>query len=327
MNVDELVKKSGVSRSTVFRFLRGSNVRDCAKEAITDAMKSLGYESEKAFTQSLNLVIEISVTEETNNFQGFAQVINGITQSAQRHGIEVKLTARDKAQLSAAYDGKAARNRGVIVIGKDIPTEESEAELLIKNQIPHVFINRVFEDRRISFVAVDLVQAGYDITRFLIEESHKNIAILGCTELMRADRDKINGFKLAIAESDTKVSEEFFIPDAKKETVEHHLESLFENGKKPDAFIGICDTYAMKFVTIAEKHGYSVPGDISVVGMDDVASSEFFRPALTTVHVPFYEIGVAAVENLLTQMTKNVKSIKTLLNHEIITRDSCRNKI
>lgn len=324
MNVDELVKQSGVSRSTVFRFLRGNNVRDNAREAIISAMKSLGYEEEKAFTKNLDLIIEVSATEEMDHFLGFTQVINGITFAAEQHGIEVKLCRRDKNQISTVYSNKYKKNKGVIVMGKDIATEEAEAKRLIENNIPHVFVNRVFENRQISFVAVDLIKAGYDITRYLLNMGHKNIAILGCTHSLRADKHKIQGYKDAMSESETKVSDDFCITDANIEELETYIESFFENGKKPDAFVGICDTYAMKFISIAEKHGYKVPDDIAVVGMDDVASSEFFRPALTTIHIPFYEIGVMAVDNLLKQMTKNVSSMQTILGHKIVERESSK---
>lgn len=324
MNVDELVRLSGVSRSTVFRFLRGDNVRDAAKVAIISAMKDLGYHDEKAFTQNLDLIIEVSTTEAIDHFLGFTQVINGITFAAEQYGIEVKLCRRDEEQLATVYSGKYEKNKGVIVIGKDIDLEEAEAQKLIENKIPHVFVNRVFDNRQISFVAVDLVKAGYDVTRYLIDMGHKNIAVLGCTQNLRADRHKVQGYKNAMSESEIKVSEDLCITNAKPEKLEAYIESFFENGKKPDAFVGICDTYAMKFVSIAEKHGYKVPDDIAVVGMDGIAQSEFFRPALTTLHVPFYEMGVMAVDSLLKQMTKNVSSIQTILSHKMIERQSSR---
>lgn len=323
MNIDEIVKQSGVSRSTVFRFLRGNNVRGAARDAIISAMQSLGYENEKVLNENLDLEIEISASEDMDNFLGFTQVINGITFAADEHGIRVRLVRRNPSQFSNAYDKSFSRNKGVIVIGKSIDDERLEAGKLTANNIKHVFINRVFSDSNISYVAVNLVEAGFDITRYLLAMGHRNIAILGDTQSLRVDRDKIQGYKNALSKSDIPVSELLCITDAKKERIDMHLESFFKNGNVPDAFVGICDTYAMKFIAIAEKHGFKVPRDIAVVGMDDVASSEFFRPALTTVHVPFYEIGVLAVDSILKQMIKNVKSTQIILNHNIVIRQSC----
>jgi len=116
-----------------------------------------------------------------------------------------------------------------------------------------------------------------------------------------------------------------YVSDAKKTDLEEIFKKFFEDGFKPDAFVGICDTYAMKFIGVAESFGYKVPDDIAVVGMDDIDSSEYFRPALTTVHIPFYEMGVLAVDSLLKQASQNVKSIRTIVNHHIVIRQSCNN--
>lgn len=323
MNIDEVVKHSGVSRSTVFRFLKGDNVRTNAKISIISAMQQLGYNDEKAVNSQLNLEIEISASEDMSDFLGFTQVINGITYAADQRGVKVRIVRRGTSQINADYDNWDNGQIGVIVIGKNIHDEKLEAQKLLENSIPHVFINRILNDNAVSYVSVDLVQAGYDITKYLIDKGHRKIAICGDVSNLRVDRDKIEGYKKALADSDILMSEKLCITDANKTDMELYISKLFENGEKPDAFVGICDTYAMKFIGIAEQNGYKVPDNIAVVGMDDVASGEFFRPALTTVHIPFYEMGILAVDSLLKQTSQNVKSIRTIINHSIIVRNSC----
>ena len=95
------------------------------------------------------------------------------------------------------------------------------------------------------------------------------------------------------------------------------------NETMPDAYLGICDTHAMQFIGLAERLGYRVPQDIAVAGMDDVPTSEMFRPSLTTVHIPFYEMGVLAVDALLKQTNQNVKSVRAVLAHHLVVRESC----
>jgi len=327
MNIDEIVKYSGVSRSTVFRFLKGDNVRVNAKMSIISAMQQLGYNDEKTVNSQLNLEIEISASEDMNEFLGFSQVINGIAFAAEQRGVKVRIVRRGASQINSDYDNWDNGQIGVIVIGKNIHDERLEAQKLLKYNIPNVFINRILNDSSISYVSVDLVQAGYDITKYLIDKGHKKIAICGDVANLRVDRDKIDGYKKALDENGIKFLEELCITDANKMDIEIYISKLFESGEKPDAFVGICDTYAMKFIGIAEQNGYKVPDDIAVVGMDDVASGEFFRPALTTVHIPFYEMGILAVDSLLKQTSQNVKSIRTIVNHSIIVRNSCDTNI
>ena len=323
MNIDEVVKRSGVSRSTVFRFLKGDNVRATAKMSIISAMQQLGYNDEKAVNSQLNLEIEISASEDMNDFLGLTQVIDGITYAAKQRGVKVRIVRRGASQINADYDNWDNGQIGVVVIGKNIHDEKLEAQKLLEHNIPHVFINRILNDNSVSYVAVDVVQAGYDITKYLIDKGHKKIAICGDVSNYRVDRDKIAGYQNALLDNGIKISDKLCITNANKYEIELYISKLFENGEKPDAFVGICDTYAMKFIGIAEQNGYKVPDDIAVVGMDDVASGEFFRPALTTVHIPFYEMGILAVDSLLKQTSQNVKSIRTIVNHSIIVRNSC----
>jgi len=328
MNIDEVVRCSGVSRSTVFRFLKGDNVRANAKMSIISAMQQLGYNDEKAVNSQLNLEIEISASEDMNDFLGLTQVIDGITYAAEQRGVKVRIVRRGAGQINSDYDNWDNGQIGVIVIGKNIHDESLEAQKFLEHNISHVFINRILSNNSISYVAIDVVQACFDITQYLIDKGHKKVAICGDIANFRVDRDKIEGYKKALANSDIEISDKLCITDANKNDMEVYISKLFENGEKPDAFVGICDTYAMKFIGIAEQNGYKVPDDIAVVGMDDVASGEFFRPALTTVHIPFYEMGLLAVDSLLKQTSQNIKSIKTIVNHSIIVRNSCdTNKI
>ena len=253
MNINEVVKYSGVSRSTVFRFLKGDNIRPVAKMAVISAMQQLGYNDEKAVNAQMNLQIEISASEDMNGFLGFAKVIDGITYAAEKSGIKINIVRRAAAQINTDYENWDNSQIGVIVIGKNIHDEALEAQKFLNHNIPHVFINRILRNNSISYVAVDLVQAGYDITKYLLGKGHKKIAICGDVSNLRVDRDKIYGYKNAMSDYEIPIDEKLCIIDANKRDMETYIFKLFENGKKPDAFVGICDTYAMKFINIAKQ--------------------------------------------------------------------------
>jgi DNA-binding LacI/PurR family transcriptional regulator len=322
LNIEQIVKTSGVSRSTVFRFLRGDNVRPAAKSAILAAMARLGYQNESAVNRQMNLEIEVSTSSDLDSFLGFTQVVNGITSMASQRGIQVNLVQRRGDQLPFAYEKWDGSKLGVIVIGKDMEEERLEAKLLLKYGIPHVFINRVMNDNAVSFVAVDLVKAGYDITKYLLERGKRRIGICGDVKTLRVDRDKIQGYQTALKEFGLPVSDGLCLTHVEKQQMEQAMEAMVREAH-PDAFVGICDTYAMKFIGVAERLGYQVPQQIGVVGMDDVATGAYFRPALTTVHIPFYEMGELAVDSLMKQTAQDVRSIRTIVNHGIIVRESC----
>ncbi len=323
MKVSDIVRLSGVSRTTVFRFLKGENVRAGAKKAIIAAMEELGCVNEFAVNKQMRVELEISASHNLEQFSGFVQVVDGITAAAREKGITVSIVRRDAERSQQEYPTWDHGKLGVIVIGKNLADEQAEEHLLLEHHIPHVFINRLMENPKTSFVSVDVSEAAFDLTNYLLEKGCRNIAITGDTQTLRIDRDKIAGYKRALTEAGIALDAGLCLEDVSKENLSVAFQKLLSGKTVPDAYLGICDTHAMEFIGMAEKMGYHVPSDIAVVGMDDVATSSIFRPSLTTVHVPFYEMGVLAVDALLKQTNQNVKNVRAVLNHHLVQRESC----
>ncbi len=327
--IDDIIKLSGVSRSTVFRFMNGSNVRSEAKKAIIQAMERLNYKTDAIIKQQ-NVSIEISISNNFEGFKGFTEVVQGIIQRADERGVRVNLATRSKDQITEHYTrwNKDEGLKGVIVVGKNKEDEDKEAEMLKAGSIPHVFVNRIMNDPYISYVSVDLKQAAYDIVRYLIDCGHSKIAVIGSPKVFRVDSDKLEGYKLAFHDTDTKVPQGFYIEIEDPDDWESNIRNMFESNNIPSAFFAICDSQAMKFAHLAQSYGYRVPEDISVVGMDDVEAAAYFKPALTTVHVPFRKMGLTAVDNLLQMITNDeVSNIRTIIRHKLVIRESARKSI
>lgn len=326
--IDDIVKVSGVSRSTVFRFLNGSNVRAEAKKAIIQAMEQLNYKTDAIYKQQ-NIVIEISTSNNFESFKGFTEVVQGIAQRADEKGVRVHLVRRTGEQIIHDYTrwNTGEKLKGVIVIGKNIEDEQREAEMLLAKGIPHVFVNRVMDDPAISYVAVDLKQAAYEMVSYLIQKGHRNIAVCGNPQKFKVDRDKLEGYKKALQENEIKVSNKYYYEVETPDEWENSLGKMFSKECMPTAYFAICDSHAMKFIHMAQSQGYKVPEDIAVVGMDDVETAQYFKPALTTVHVPFKKMGTVAVDNLLQLITDDeVSCIKTIIKHKLMIRESCGKK-
>lgn len=323
MKVSEIVKESGVSRSTVFRFLRGENVRAGAKRAIIAAMERLDCVDEFAVNKQIKLELEISASHDLEQFPGFTKVVDGIMSAAHEKGILVSIVRRDAEKSAQDYPVWDHGKLGVIIIGKDMEAERREEELLLAHKIPHVFVNRIMNNPKTSYVSVDVAEAARELTCYLAQKGCRRIAITGDTAHLRIDRDKIAGYKQGLAEMGIPFDPALCLEDVPKEKLEERLSALLSAPEKPDAYLGICDTHAMRFISLAERFGLHVPEDLSVAGMDDMPTGEIFRPSLTTVHIPFYEMGTLAVDALLKQTNQDVKSVRAVLNHRLIERESC----
>jgi LacI family transcriptional regulator len=319
----EILERSGVSRSTLFRFLRGDNVRPKAKKAIIEAMEELGYEPENRNILD-GIVFEISVMKDFEKFRGFTEVIQGITKRAEEKGIKIQLAIRSKNQIERDYEKWSENDavKGIIVVGKDFENEELERKVLVSKNIPHIFVNRIIDEPDTSYVSVDVRAGAFDIVDYLIKKGHKLIAVLGYPDKLRIDRDKLNGYYDAFLKNGLEIPEKYVYKLSGEEPADIAIENILNMKERPTAFFGICDSYAMEFINKAHTLGLKVPDDIAVAGMDNLDIAQYFKPSLTTVKTPFSKLGVLAVDNLLQLINHDLGSIKTIVKHRLFIRES-----
>lgn len=322
--VEDVVRESGVSRSTVFRFLNGQNVREDSKNKIKEAMKKLNYKTQE-LKKFDNLNIEVSIYQDYYDFQGFSEVVSGITEYAQENGIRVYLSRRSGEQIDKDYSNINDGDKvdGVLIVGKNKIDEIKESRLLAENNIPHILINRKIDDENISYVTTDVEKGAYEIVNYLIGLGHRKILVAGNPDELLIDGHKMSGYKRALKDNGIEFKENFHIK-TNKANLEDNFRRIFESGDIPTAFFGICDNDSIKFMNIATNYGYKIPKDISIVGMDNTNIATYINPPLTTIDISFKKMGLVAIEQLMQLIDKKVKSIKTVIDHELIIRESCR---
>jgi LacI family transcriptional regulator len=76
---------------------------------------------------------------------------------------------------------------------------------------------------------------------------------------------------------------------------------------------------ALRFLKL---HGIDVPGQISVVGFDDMQHSAFITPSLTTVHLPLYQVGLLACEKLIERVHGRSERVEETLSTHLVVRES-----
>lgn len=96
----------------------------------------------------------------------------------------------------------------------------------------------------------------------------------------------------------------------------------------PTAVCCTSDTSAIGAIRAAEELGLRVPGDISIMGFDDIPIAAAYRPELTTVRQPIVEMGTQAAKMLIQQMKDkgNYSQVVRILPHEVVARESCRKR-
>jgi len=318
---DDLVRLSGVSRSTVFRFLRGDNVRQEARTAILTAMRALNIEHEDHGVHA-NSTLLISIRPHFRSFQGYNQSIASFMTRAEAAGFHVQITTAGTTGIETSYS-RLSRLAGVLILGKMVDEEESELKYLEARDIPYVFLNRVFHDSTTSWVSVDHRAAARDAVSHLLDLGHGEVGTWGLPAASRLESEKRAGYLDALSERglERPVS---CLDVSTHGDLESAVQTLIESRRLPGAWFAASDEHAIRFLKVARENGLAVPDDVAIVGMDDTGEAEYANPALTTVRIPYHEAGAAALVVLRNRIENpEIQAMTTVLRHRLVIRESC----
>lgn len=323
--VEDLVRVSGVSRSSVFRYLGGKSLRPAIKEAIETAMRRLGYPL--AGTEAARpFELLISISTNYGSFPGYGEVVEGIMARAGELGVHVRLVGGQAARaegldwLPPAVEG---RPRGVVILGKTIQEEEAEAALLASRGIPLVLINRMIDAPGISYVSADFVAAAAEAVGHLLDSGRRRIALWeDNVRISRVQGQKVEGYRRAYTVRNLPLPEGIYA-NRDTEDLETAARRLLEGPQRPDAWFAMDDQAAMRVIRLAHDLGLKVPGDLAVVGMNDIEASSLARPSISSVKIPFFDAGWTAVDVLARLISRPMETaIRVILAHGLVTRES-----
>jgi DNA-binding LacI/PurR family transcriptional regulator len=321
--IDDVVRVSGISRSTVFRFLNGSQIRPAAREAIQGAMRELNYFFDPRGSRA-DVSLIVSIKEHFEGVSVFGDMVAGIMNRAASLGLAVKLHSGPGSLLPETESIRSGKKRaGVVFIGKSEREEDAESSELGASGVPHVFVNRVFDDPGRSFVSIDQRAAAREAVEYLLSLGYGDVGTWGCPADYRVDREKLAGYREAFAARGLAPSASCFTQDADGE-LEPVARRLLDAGSFPRAWLGLSDMHLMRLVALLRERGLRIPEDVALVGMDDQETSKFFSPPLSSVRIPFRQAGASAVDILLGLIENPAeRSIHMYLKHELIVRESC----
>jgi DNA-binding LacI/PurR family transcriptional regulator len=317
---DQLIELSGIPRSTVFRFLRGGNVREPARSAILGAMQRLNMPFERHAVHA-GKTLRILVKRDFKAFKGYGLAIAGFMERAEAQGFRVNLKAGSPHDPDADLGRDAPA--GVLMLGLTVEEEEYEIEQCRRAGVPQVFVNRVFDDPLVSWVSCDLRRAAAEAVEHLLALGHRAVGTWGVTATSRLDRAKREGFLDALRARG--LADGGLALEADRHgDLEEALAGLIRTGRLPSAWFCGSDEHALRFMKVAKENGVRIPDDVAVASMDAVDASEYVSPALTSVRMPFQAEGAAAFD-VLKRLIENPdeRSVRVVLRHELIVRESC----
>ncbi|MBI1936543.1 MAG: LacI family DNA-binding transcriptional regulator [Ignavibacteriales bacterium] len=215
---------------------------------------------------------------------------------------------------------------GVIVAGK-VP--DAFIQKLSKFDMPLVFVDYFPPVDDHCVVMVDNTRGGYQAAKHLVDLGHKEIAFIGADITHPSISDRLTGYKQALETSGIEIKQSNIIIDEDypaRQNGYNAAKRLFEKNKNVTAVFACNDAMAIGAMQYCADNGIKIPGDVSLIGFDDVEADLLLNPPLTTVRVPKVELGTEAMNvmvNLLSSKSANCAK-KIVVPVELIVRGSTR---
>ncbi len=178
-------------------------------------------------------------------------------------------------------------------------------------------------------IVPDDEQGGYEQARYLLQRGHRTIGHITLLPSIDATGLRKAGIRRAFKEANVPFQSDLEVAGYANEwpgevsLVREAAFSLLKRADRPTAIICGNDNVAMQVYSVAAELGLSIPKDLSLIGFDDLKLiSESVYPKLTTVALPYFEIGRLAVEMMNTKRKAGHR--KTLVPCPLVERDSCR---
>ncbi len=324
VSIKDIARLAGVSHSTVSRALRGSilipagtarRIQKIAEEQGYSA-SAIGRGLVKGRTEAIGVV----VTSIADPFNG--EVVGGLEEFANQHGYSVILATSQAVparEISVVKSFQSRRVDGIIVASSRVGS--SYSQLLADTRIPVVLLNNQHPDEFNYSVRIDNRKGTFEATNHLLSLGHRKIAYLGDRFGLNSDTERCAGFQQAMAEAGAAVEARFLLTgDGRMKGAMDALGSL--KGNWPTAVVCYNDLTAVGVMVAAKQMGISIPGDLSVVGFDDIQVAELLTPALTTVRQPKWELGMRSMALILQILRGEEAEKSVILPGELVVRDS-----
>lgn len=330
--IDDVAKEAGVSKSTVSRALANSpRISENTRERIIKIKERLGYEpSNLARGLSLRKTYTIGVLLEDISNSFFTEVAKGIELTLKKAGYTMFLTSTDFSYEEEIRLTKTFLRNGVDGILITPVNENSEALTILKEQgVPFFVLNNKPTDETMNWADTDNLLGGYLQARHLLEIGHKKMLIVRSVAL-KGTRDRFNGAVKAIEEQGVSLSDQIVLGDANlREEGYRLIKNYFEKAGKLGGFSAVIttnDDVAIGAMEYFFEKGIRIPGDISIIGYDDISLAGLIRVPLTTIHQPKFTMGEIAAYMLINIIEGQARNLpqQYLLQPHLIVRESTR---
>lgn len=334
--IREVAEQSGVSVATVSRVFNGyTDVSPATRQRVLDTARELDYTPSAAArtlvkrrSELIGVVLFTGVEHPDIGHPFFQEVLVGLKHGLGAAGYDVLLFASEQPHSSRdgehSYLRRARHHRvdGVVLMGVD--RDDPEVKRLLESQIPLIAVDLDVAGEHASYVASDNVGGARAAVRYLHSLGHRRIAAIAGPQDTKPGADRLLGYRAELQALGIEARADYEqVGDFYSESGETAMRALLELAEPPTAVFAAADLMAVGAINAANDAGLEVPGDLAVVGFDDIQLAGLLNPTLTTIRQDKPGLGLAAARALVEQIDNPEITPPVLtLPIELVVRES-----
>ncbi len=329
--IKEIARRAGVSIATVSNVVTGAvRVSPKRRERVEAAIKELDYYPDyvaRSLKMRRTRLLGMVISDITNPF--FPLLVRGAEEVAVSNNyLLVTFNSddrvdREKQILSVL---RARRVDGILLVVAPQSGESSHIRDLMRAGIPLVCVDRLAPGLSVDSVTVDNAGGARECTEHLLSLGHKRVGMITGPIFLQTSRERLDGYKAALTNAGLPIDPCLIREgDFRVESGYNLGREILEMPDRPSALFISNNTMALGLLRAAEDLHLLCPKDVAIAIFDDLPFLFAFRPHLTAVSQPAYEMGRRAAELLLNRIEgreENVETISVRLKTELKIRES-----
>ncbi len=327
-NIREVAEKAGVSVTTVSHVVNQTRfVAPETENRVRQAMQDLNFRPNilaRSLRRGETKTIGLILPDSANPF--FAESARVLEEAAFLRSYSLILcnTNGDLEKERRYTDVLLNKQVDGIIFMASGDDKKSLLEL-VDRQFPVVVVDRILDDLDVDAVVSDNLLSGSLATQYLIDNGHRRIGIICGPSNVNPSAQRVTGYRKSLSEAGIPHDPNLemigdFHPSSGYSATKQLLQS-----SRPTAIFACNDLMAIGALRAIREAGFSVPGDISLIGHDDIEIASYIQPNLTTIAQPIEQLAETAIQYLLERIEQpTLPPRRSVLPNHLVERQSTR---
>ena len=333
ISAKELAIKLNVSPATISMVLNHKpGISEETRDRVLSAAKKYGYDLSKysyslAKTKNICFIIYKKDGQVVTDTPFFSALTEGISNTCQTNNLSLSIlyiygNQPVDPQMKELYEKEY---HGILLLATEMNQEDF---LPFRNlPCPLVALDCYYEEINFDTVLINNVQGSYVATSYLIRKGFRRIGYLKSSLPIANFEERADGYFKALRSYNIKKNMDYVLGlSPSMETAYLDMKSLLANDiPLAEAYFADNDLIAAGAMRALSEAGIRIPGDVSIIGFDDIPICNFLSPTLSTMRVEKQNFGMMAVNQLLNRIQNPSGSlVKLALSTELVARESVR---